>query len=168
MAPVKKRNRIKGAEHTPSRCGLRSHDSQNRIVDEPIMLTKTNPSNCKTTAITAQHPSTRYTKSKVIGSRSPSVPKSEIYTGTTDAASSPEPDVETAELASVEVSDISMPPWCITLVGFKEDQFCEYINIPPNEAYSYVILPPQVKAVSFLSVVIFFLNNEAKYAKHME
>lgn len=81
---------------------------------------------------------------------------------------SPKSNLEMSRLASVKVSDISMLPWCITIVGFKDDQICEYTDIPPNDAYNYVVLSPQVKLVSFLSVVIFFLRNVAIYAKHME
>lgn len=47
-----------------------------------------------------------------------------------------------------EVSDITMPPWSINLVGFGEEYNCVHMDIPQNVSYSYVTLPKHIKAVS--------------------
>ncbi|XP_062011192.1 uncharacterized protein LOC133727805 [Rosa rugosa] len=53
---------------------------------------------------------------------------------------------ETAPI--VEVSDITMPPWSINLVGFGDEYRCDHVDIPRGVTYSYVSLSPHVKAVS--------------------
>ena len=47
----------------------------------------------------------------------------------------------------MEVSDITVPPWSIHLVGFGDEYRCDHIDIPQGVAYSYVSLSPHVKAV---------------------
>ncbi|PRQ43045.1 hypothetical protein RchiOBHm_Chr3g0464171 [Rosa chinensis] len=48
----------------------------------------------------------------------------------------------------VEVSDITIPPWSINLVGLGDDCRFNHIDIPQCITYSYVSVSPHVKAVS--------------------
>lgn len=48
----------------------------------------------------------------------------------------------------VEVSDITMPPSSINLVGFGDEYSCDHIDIPQGVNHGYVSLLPHVKAVN--------------------
>ena len=57
----------------------------------------------------------------------------------------------------VEVSDITMPPSSINLVGFGDEYSCEHIDIPQAVKHSYVSLLPHVKAVNEIIPFCFLL-----------
>lgn len=60
----------------------------------------------------------------------------------------------------VEVSDITMPPSSIYLVGFGDEYSCDHIDIPQGVKHGYVSLLPHVKAVNeiILFCFLFVLN----------